>query len=122
MSREHRRSHRGIGLVAPAAAPAAESPGTGASSWLFIRGQERIWIERPIGLAMIIVGPGARRAHIHFMDENAVEAYQIATAERLTRDGWFLWGFDRDRRSGDRRAERPIEPDRRHAMWDRRSP
>ena len=55
------------------------------------------------------------------MDENGVEAYQVATAERLTRGGWFLWGFDRDRRqSGERRAEWPTEPDRRYALEDRR--
>ncbi len=76
------------------------------SSWLFIRGEESIWIERPPGLSMIVVGPGPARAHIHFLDEKAVHAYQVATAERLTLAGWFLWGFDRDRRQSDDRHER----------------
>ncbi len=96
---------------------------TVASSWLFIRGQESIWIERPFGFSMIVVGPGSTRSHLLFMDEKGMEAYQVATAERLTVGGWFLWGFDRDRRQyGDRRVAWPMEPDRRHALGDRRSP
>jgi hypothetical protein len=68
------------------------------SSWLFIRDQESIWIERPHGFSVIVAGPGSTRAHILFPNDNAWQAYQIATAERLTQDGWFLWGFDRERR------------------------
>jgi hypothetical protein len=84
------------------------------SSWLFIRGQESIWLERPPSFSMIIVGPGPARAHVFFLDEAAVQAYQVATAERLTRAGWFLWGFDRDRRTEDQgqRGTRTA-PDRR---------
>ena len=123
MSIDERRSQPRTGRAAPAGAHAAPEPRTGASSWLFIRDQESIWIERPFGLSMIIVGPGSTRAHLHFMDENAVEAYQVATAERLSRGGWFLWGFDRDRRQhGERRADRTTEPERRHPAGDRRRP
>jgi hypothetical protein len=69
------------------------------SSWLFIRGRESIWIERPYGLSFIVAGPRAARAHLVFASEDALQAYQVATAERLTRAGWFLWGFDRERRT-----------------------
>ena len=62
------------------------------SSWLFIRDQESIWIERPHGFAIIVAGPGPARAHLLFPNDDALQAYQIATAERLTRAGWFLWG------------------------------
>ena len=72
-------------------------------SWLFIRDRESIWIERPYGLSVIIAGPGSARAHLVFPNEDAVQAYQVAAAERLTGAGWFLWGFDEQRR---RRAER----------------
>ena len=78
-----------------------------SSSWLFIRAQESIWIERPYGLSVIVAGPGAARAHLVFPSEDALQAYQVAAAERLTRAGWFLWGFDQERR---KRAERGATP------------
>ena len=89
------------------------------SSWLFIRDQESIWIERPHGFAIIVAGPGPARAHLLFPNDDALQAYQIATAERLTRAGWFLWGFDQERRTRDDRlaahrdANRPSKPERR---------
>jgi len=123
MSIEDRRSNRGTRLTTSAAPIAAAEPTARASSWLFVRDQESIWIERPFRLSMIVVGPGSTRSHLLFMDENGVEAYQVATAERLTRGGWFLWGFDRDRRQyEDRRAAQQTAADRRHALGDRRSP
>jgi hypothetical protein len=73
------------------------------SSWLFIRGQESIWIERPYGLTLIVAGQGAERSQLEFPDEAALQAYQVSTAERLSRDGWFLWAYDRDRRERDER-------------------
>jgi hypothetical protein len=75
------------------------------SSWLFIRETESIWIERPYGFSVIVAGPGSARAHLVFPNEDALQGYQVATAERLTRAGWFLWGFDQERRKrGDRLA------------------
>jgi len=71
------------------------------SSWLFIREQESIWIERPHGCSVIVAGPGSARAHLLFLNDDALEAYQVATAERLTQAGWFLWGFDEERRKRD---------------------
>jgi hypothetical protein len=68
------------------------------SSWLFIRDQESIWIERPYGFSVVVAGPGLARAHLVFPNDEALQEYQVATAERLTRDGWFLWGFDQERR------------------------
>ena len=83
------------------------------SSWLFIRERESIWIERPYGFSVIVAGPGSARAHFVFPDEEALQAYQVATAERLTEAGWFLWGFDQERRSRERAAATPPIPDRR---------
>jgi hypothetical protein len=65
------------------------------SSWLFIRDRESIWIERPYGFSVIVAGPGSARAHLVFPDEGALQGFQVATAERLTGAGWFLWAFDR---------------------------
>lgn len=63
---------------------------------------------------MIVAGPGAAREHHEFSNENALQAFQVSLGERLTTNGWFLWGFDRERRLGqDRRGERRTTPDRR---------
>jgi hypothetical protein len=90
------------------------------SSWLFIREQESIWIERPHGFSVIVAGPGPARAHLLFPNDEALQAYQVATAERLTRAGWFLWGFDEERR---KREERPphFDLNRRRSKRDRRT-
>ena len=74
------------------------------SSWLFIRERESIWIERPYGYSVIVAGPRSARAHLVFRNEDALQAYQVATAERLTRAGWFLWGFDQERRKPSERV------------------
>ena len=79
------------------------------SSWLFIREQESIWIERPHGFSVIVAGPGSARAHLLFPHHDALEAYQVATAERLARAGWFLWGFDEERRKRDEPATTHID-------------
>ena len=79
------------------------------SSWLFIRERESIRIERPYGFSVIVAGPRSSRAHLLFRSEDALQDYQVATAERLTRAGWFLWEFDQDRR-----ARAPATPYRLH--------
>jgi hypothetical protein len=89
------------------------------SSWLFIRDQESIWIERPHGFSVIVAGPGSARAHLLFPNEDALQAYQIATAERLTRAGWLLWGFDQERRKRDDRLAAHIDLNR-QSQRDRR--
>lgn len=70
---------------------------------------------------MIVAGPGQAREHHDFPDENALQAFQVEIGERLTNGGWFLWGFDRERRNGrDRRSVDRRTPDRRQAI--RRGP
>ena len=69
------------------------------SSWLFIKDGQSIWEERS------------------FPNEDSLQAFQMSLGKRLTSSGWFLWGFDRERREtterrgvarpgGDRRAAR----------------
>jgi hypothetical protein len=77
------------------------------ASWLFVRGSESIWVERPHGHTMLVAGPGAFREEHEFADEEALQAYQVDIATRLTDAGWFLWGFDRERRQ---RADRRQSP------------
>ncbi|MGH9346017.1 MAG: hypothetical protein ACRD26_02015 [Vicinamibacterales bacterium] len=87
------------------------------ASWLFVKDGQSVWIERPFGLSMIVVGPGPAREHHDFPDEDALQAFQVDIGERLTNGGWFLWGFDRERRSGsDRRRDDRQTPDRRQAI------
>jgi hypothetical protein len=83
-------------------------------SWLFLRHGESIWVERPSTCAMMVAGPGRTREEHAFPDERALEAYQVALADRLAGSGWFLWGVDRDRRAGrDRRSAPRSGADRR---------
>jgi hypothetical protein len=91
------------------------------ASWLFIKDRESIWIERPHGNHMVVAGPGSAREEHDFPDEDAVQAFQIAIGEKLTAEGWFLWGFDRERRTGrDRRTAARTQPDRRRPLASER--
>jgi hypothetical protein len=74
------------------------------ASWLFVRGQESVWIERH-GLTLIVAGGGSSREEHTFPDEKALAAYQVTLAERLISGGWFLWAFDRERRQGQERRQ-----------------
>jgi hypothetical protein len=82
--------------------------------WLFVKGSESIWVERPGEHLIIVAGPGAAKEERTFIDEASVQAFQVALAEKLTEAGWFLWGVNRERRtSADRRTARRDTPDRR---------
>ena len=85
------------------------------SSWLFIRNAESIWVERPYGSTLIVAGPGAHREQRDFIDETALNAFQVALAEKLAAEGWFLWDYNRDRRTvaDRRRTPRPAADRRR---------
>jgi len=83
-------------------------------SWLFVKGSESVWVERPHGRVMIVAGPGAARDVREFDSDPALDAFQIALAERLTHGGWFLWGVNRERRQArDRHSTARGTPDRR---------
>jgi len=69
------------------------------ASWLFIRGSESIWIERPSGNTLIIAGPGRRRRQRTFFTEEQLQRFQVRLAETLAEQRWFLWAYNRDRRS-----------------------
>jgi len=72
------------------------------ASWLFIRGSESIWVERPTGNTLIIAGPGHRRQQRTFFTEEQLQRFQIRLAETLAEQRWFLWAYNRDRRSKSR--------------------
>src|SRR5690242_11866236 len=90
-----------------------------ASSWLFVRRGESIWIERVLrthGHTLIVAGPGPFREQRDFLNDQALEAFQIATAERLAEEGWLLWDFDRERRQQEDRRRVRRGPDRRQPL------
>jgi len=54
---------------------------------------------------MVVAGPGIAREQHDFADEDALQKYQMAIADRLASAGWLLWGVNRQRRNGlERRA------------------
>ena len=87
------------------------------ASWLFVKGDQSIWIERPYGCSMIVAGPGQLREHHDFDNEDALQNYQMALADKLANAGWLLWGVNRQRRGGpDRRRTGRDTTDRRYRI------
>ncbi len=89
------------------------------TSWLFVKDGQSIYIVRPPdSFEMLVSGPGTAGALHEFRNEDELQAFQIELAERLSGQGWLLWAFDRDRRTGSserRAAARPGTMDRRRA-------
>ena len=90
--------------------------------WIFIKGDQSIHIARTEGCALMVRGPGAERKRHEFADEDALQLFQISIAEQLAERGWTLFGVNRDRRVGERRAQRRDTPDRRAATSASGSP
>ena len=85
-----------------------------SASWLFIKDQQSIWVERPHGRLLVVAGPGTAREQRDFISEEALDQFQIALAEKLAADGWFLWGVNKERRvAADRRKTSRATADRR---------
>ena len=75
------------------------------ASWLFVLGEESIWIVHAPVRTVFIYGPGALQQCFRFSTDAARDAYQVSMTERLIGDGWVLWGVDRDRRQGSERRQ-----------------
>ena len=74
-----------------------------SASWLFIKDSQSIWVERPHGRLLVVAGPGKSREQRDFISDEALDQFQIALAERLAGEGWFLWGVNRTRRQAQER-------------------
>ena len=59
-------------------------------SWLFIKDNKSIWVERPHGRLLVVAGPGPEHEQRDFISDEALDQFQMALAERLAGDGWFL--------------------------------
>jgi hypothetical protein len=60
---------------------------------------------------MIVNGPGTGGTHHEFRNEQELQDFQIRLAEDLSSQGWLLWAFDRDRRTGAAERRVAIRPD-----------
>jgi hypothetical protein len=90
------------------------TPPVSHASWLFVKGDQSIWIQRPEGRSMVVSGPGPTIEQHDFPNEDALQGYQMAIADKLASAGWLLWGVDRQRRAGgERRGAARQTPDRR---------
>jgi hypothetical protein len=84
-----------------------------ASSWLFTRNHESVFISRAGRHAVVVAGPGQTRQQFEFDSETAVERYQRQVAEQMAEGGWILFGVDRQRRGAERTGAERRGPDRR---------
>jgi hypothetical protein len=93
---------------------------TNPASWLFVLGDESIWIMHGADGATNVYGPGELQQCFQFSSESARDAYHVSMTERLLGDGWVLYGADHDRRSGgERRTASRDTRDRRLPRGDR---
>ena len=83
------------------------------SFWIFTKGEQSIHIARTEPRALLVCGPGAEMQRHEFHDEAAIQLYQMSIAEQLAERGWTLYGVNRERRIGERRATHRGTPDRR---------
>jgi hypothetical protein len=79
------------------------TPLDGPVSWLFVKGEDTIWVLRSADGHVAVCGPGTEREDFSFDGDKAMEAFQVSFAERLMLTGWILWGVDRERRAGQER-------------------
>ena len=88
-------------------------------TWMFVRGSERLTIERPTILKLVVSMPGGEPRAFDFESTAALMEFQVGFEKHLTATGWSLEAFHPERRSGgDRRgAPRPGATDRRVLPW-----
>lgn len=86
------------------------------TSWLFVRGDQSIWIFRPNSNDLLINGPGHARVRCGVHDDAGLEMYEAEIASELATAGWLLLGegYDRRRKRSDRRRTPRVTPDRRN--------
>ena len=88
-------------------------------TWLFVRGAERLTIERPNILRLVVAMPGGDPRTFDFESTVALMEFQVSFERHLTATGWSLESFSPERRSGGDRRRAPRAPgtDRRVLSW-----
>lgn len=90
-------------------------------SWLFVRGDESVWIVRGRDFEATVCGPGWQRHVYQFSSELELSTFQGECEQRLVNAGFSFEAFREDRRrSTDQRAQfrgadrrRPVEREHR---------
>ena len=68
------------------------------TSWLFVKGDESVWMYRPTTSDLLICGPSSERMRCGFPTAEAVNSYQADLAADLLAAGWQLLGEGVERR------------------------
>jgi hypothetical protein len=88
------------------------------TSWLFVKGDESVWMSRATACDLLISGPRSERLRCGFNNASGLESYQADLASDLLAAGWELLGEGYDRRRSHRSASASVpSPDvveRRH--------
>jgi DNA-binding response OmpR family regulator len=88
-------------------------------SWLFVRGDESVWIVRGRNFQVTVYGPGWKRRVYHFDSELELSSFQADYEQRLVNTGFSFEAFREDRRRPcDRRARFRGADRRRPADWE----
>ena len=96
-----------------------DSPSDPVYTWLFVRGGERLTIERPTILKLVVSAPGGEPRTFDFESTVALMEFHVSFERHLTATGWSLEAFHPERRSGRdrRRSRRSGVTDRRLLQW-----
>ena len=68
--------------------------------WLFVRGEDSIWIERVGRSGLLMCGPSVHRSHKDFREDGELRRFLEDAEQRLLASGWTLQrlGLGEDRR------------------------
>jgi hypothetical protein len=88
------------------------------TSWIFIRGSERLEItrERDDRAMLVVAGDGAPRSYF-FRDLNRLEIFQRDMETLLLKTGWTFQAYAPDRRTGQDRRGWPRRSNDRRRWW-----
>jgi hypothetical protein len=80
------------------------------TSWLFVRGEESVWMYRPTAADLLIYGPRSERMRCGFPTAEGLDSYQADLAADLLDAGWELLGEGVERRRRPRREQFDLPP------------
>jgi hypothetical protein len=113
-----RASRARVGAACYAFTLSASNP---VYTWVFARGAERLTIQRPTPVQLVVSMPGGDPRSFDYDTPMALLDFQLSFEKHLTATGWSLDAFHPERRSGTdrRRAPRQYGTERRVLPWPR---